>query len=479
MNPAPIRNADVEDYYPLSPMQEGMLLHTVYGGEPDLYVFQLSCFLRGELDPDLFEEAWQRVIRRHAVLRTFFLWEGLGKPVQVIKKIVKLPMTRLDWRGLNAEDQEEQLELLLIQDRRGGFVLSAAPLMRLTLIQTGESIYRLVWTHHHLLLDGWSLARVLDDVQTCYGSLRRGAAPDEEPSPPYRNFITWLYQQDLSKAKAFWSDLLNDFTAPTPLTMGRSAANTTDEWQEYRRQAIDLSPAAIADLQLLARKRHLTVNILVQGAWALLLSRFSNRSDVVFGAVVSGRPSGLPGITSMVGMFINTLPVRVRIPSGVRVADWLEDLRRQEAALLQYEYTPLVEVQLCSGTPRGAPLFESILAFDNYPIHSSTGDDQWNVSIDGIRSFQRSNYPLAIVAVPAAGLTLVASYDPRRFDDVMILQVLQRLERLLCSLPAALDSTVDELQVLSPEERALLATPSEVRDLEETFLFDAQQPGIA
>ncbi|MGH9821823.1 MAG: amino acid adenylation domain-containing protein, partial [Blastocatellia bacterium] len=430
--PNQISRDNVEDYYPLSPMQEGMLLHTAYGGEPDLYVFQLSCSLRGDLDVNLFEEAWRRVISRHAVLRTFFLWEGLSKPVQVIKRSVTLSLTGLDWRGLEESEKQEKLDRFLREDRQRGFAPSAAPLMRLMLIRMSDRVHQLVWTHHHLLLDGWSLVKVIDDVKKCYASLQRGGLAQDEPSPLYRNYIRWLHQQDLAAPRTFWSGLLKGFTSPTPLPMGKEPGGAAGDWQEYRRKSIALSRDATAALQSVARRGGLTINILVQAAWGLLLSQYGNRDDVVFGAVVSGRPSELPGITGMVGLFINTLPVRVQVPADGLIGEWLEALRLQESALLRYEYTPLVEVQLCSEVPRTLPLFESILAFDNYPVYSSIKDDDWDLRIDEIRSYQRSNYPLAIVAMPGESLTLMASYNPRRFEDSAIGQMLARLERLLC-----------------------------------------------
>ncbi|PYP88316.1 MAG: hypothetical protein DMF61_06920 [Blastocatellia bacterium AA13] len=471
MSQARISKENIEDYYPLSPMQEGMLLHTVYGDEPDLYVFQLSCSLRGSPDSALFEEAWQRVMQRHAVLRTCFLWEGLGKPIQVVKRTVRLPLTTLDWRGSEPREQRERIERFLNEDRHRGFSPSTAPLMRVTLIRTSDEIHHLVWTHHHLLLDGWSVARVLDDVQACYANLRRGTVANDEPSPPYRGYIRWLHQQDLSRAKVFWTNLLRGFKRPTALAMGQPVRPDAGEPQGYRRQSRMLPEVITSELYSLARRRRLTVNVLVQGAWALLLSRYANEDDVVFGAVVSGRPSELPGITSMVGLFINTLPVRVRLPSHLRVSDWLETLRMQEAEMLQHEYTPLIEVQSCADTPKGLPLFESILAFDNYPVYSSIKDYQWDLRIEDVRSVQRSNYPLAIVAMPGASLALMASYDPRRFEDIAIEQMLLRLESLLSSLPGRLDSTLGEIEVFSEKERALLNRPSAVTDLEDTFSF--------
>ncbi|RMF26124.1 MAG: non-ribosomal peptide synthetase, partial [Chloroflexi bacterium] len=284
---------NVQDFYPLSPMQQGMLFHSLLAPEAGMYIEQLSCTLRGDLDVSAFTRAWQRVVDRHPILRTAFIGEGLKEPIQVVHRRVRLPIEQQDWRTLPPAEQEARLERFLEAERQRGFQLSKPPLMRLALIRVEERAYKFVWTHHHLLMDGWSLPILLQEVLAFYEAFRQGRDLYLPPSRPYRDYIVWLKKQDMARAEAFWRRLLKGFTAPTPLTVDRRPAGDGDgsppEETDYRKLDILLSAETTAALQALARQHQLTLNTLVQGAWALLLSRYSGEDDVVFGATVSGR----------------------------------------------------------------------------------------------------------------------------------------------------------------------------------------------
>ncbi|RMF35672.1 MAG: non-ribosomal peptide synthetase, partial [Chloroflexi bacterium] len=282
---------NIEDIYPLSPMQQGMLFHSLYAPETGVYFEQSSWTLRGPLDVPAFERAWQQVMDRHPVLRTAFLWEGLEEPLQVVYRRVDLPLEKLDWRGLPEAEQAERLAAFLQADRERGFNLAEPPLIRLTLIRTAEEAYQFVWSHHHSLMDGWSQPILVREVFTLYEALRRGQIISLPPARPYRDYIAWLQAQDRAKAEAFWREMLAGFTAPTPLTVDVPPARSrpAEGQDDYAMQRILLPAETRAALDALARKHQLTLNTLVQGAWALLLSRYSGEDDVVFGATVSGR----------------------------------------------------------------------------------------------------------------------------------------------------------------------------------------------
>jgi len=273
-----------EDAYPLSPLQQGMLFHSVYAPESGTYVTQVSCRL-GEIDPAAFEAAWQKAADRHAVLRTAFVWKKTEQPLQVVGRRVKLPIERMDWRDLDGAAQEQALRDLLAADRERGFEPSRAPLMRLTLIRLGEESHQLLWSHHHLLLDGWSVPILLGEVFSFYESFRAGREPDPQPLRPYGDFIRWLEGQDLVAAETFWRRLLAGFTEPTPLPFDRSAG-TGGEPARPGECALRISRETTLRLQELARRAQVTLNSIVQGAWAILLSRSSGQRDVVYGATV-------------------------------------------------------------------------------------------------------------------------------------------------------------------------------------------------
>jgi surfactin family lipopeptide synthetase C len=449
---------NVEDFYPLSPMQQGLLFHTLYSPQAGVYIVQLSSALNGDLDLDVFERACQKVVERHEVFRTFFVWEGVETPVQVVEREVKLPFERHDWRAFTSEEQQKRLRAFLEADRARGFQLSKAPLMRVILIRRSEEDYQLIWSHHHLLLDGWCLSAVLKEVFIIYEALRRGWEPRLAPSRPYRDYITWLHRQDLSKAEAFWRQVLKGFTAPTPLISDRIASRPEGDAPDFSEEVLTLSKEATAALQSMARRYRLTPGTIAQSAWAILLSRYSGEKDVVFGTIVSGRPADLYGVESIIGLFINMLPVRVRVEDDARLLDWLKDFQLQQVEARQYEYSPLLEVQRWSEVPKGVPLFESTIAFENYPLNiapnAGKGEQQTgDLTVKSLRSFERPHYPLSAMVMPGQELALVIYYDRRRFSASTIKRMLCHYANLLEGIVSNPQQRLSELSLLDATER--------------------------
>src|SRR5262249_10056683 len=265
---------NIEDIYPLSPMQQGILFHTLYAPEAGVYCEQWRCTLHGNLQVGAFRRAWQCVVERHAVLRTAFYWESRDEPLQVVYRRVDVPWQEHDWRDLSTAAQEQHYEALLIADRAQGFTLSQAPLMHLTLMRMAEDVYHFVWSHHHLLLDGWSLPLLLQEVFQFYEALCTGRELQLDVCRPYGDYIAWLQQQDLEPAERFWQQTLKGFTTPTALpggsTGGSSASKAAGNGaQSDDTQLIRLSGVLTAALLALGQRHHLSLNTLVQGAWAL------------------------------------------------------------------------------------------------------------------------------------------------------------------------------------------------------------------
>jgi amino acid adenylation domain-containing protein/non-ribosomal peptide synthase protein (TIGR01720 family) len=448
------KDKNIEAIYPLSPMQQGMLFHSLYAPQSGVYFVQLSCTIRGDFDTLAFERAWSRVIERHPALRTLFVWERQDKPLQVVRQQVKTPWTQHDWRALTDEEQQLQLATFLEADRARNFDLGKAPLLRLALLRLAADRWHFVWSFHHLLLDGWSLSLVLKEVFIFYEAFHSGDEPMLDQPPPYRDYIAWLERQNLADAEQFWRRSLAGFTAATPLVMGRSAGNEPIE--SYAEQTIQLSTATTAALQSLARQHQLTLNTVVQGAWAILLQRYSGERDVVFGATVSGRPPDLPGVEQMVGLFINTLPVRIRIPADGEVLPWLQAIQAEQFEQRQYEYTPLAQIQGWSEVPRGQPLFESLVVFENYPVEQAVSQDEITTEIDTMRIAERTNYPLNVTAIPGPELSLRIRFDTRRFEAATISRMLGHLSTLLNGIAAAPGSRLAALPLLTEAEQQML-----------------------
>jgi amino acid adenylation domain-containing protein len=445
---------NIEDIYELSPAQQGILFHSLYSPDSGVYFVQQCYALRGNLNIVAFEDAWQQVVTRHTALRTSFYWENLDKPVQVVNRQVKVPLEQYDWRGIEPTLQQEQLEAFLESDRKQGFDMSQESLIRLTLIGLSDDSYQFIWSKHHLILDGWSTALVLKDVVQRYEALCQGQKVPDTPSRPYGDYIAWLQQQDLSKAETFWRQALSGIQAPTPLI---SPNIDKPHPVEYDEQQVKLSQTTTAALQSLARQHQLTLNTLVQGAWAILLSRYSREDDVIYGSTVSGRPADLTGAESMVGLFINTLPVRVKVDANTALLPWLKQLQAQLVEMRQYEYSPLIEIQGWSEVPRGVPLFESILVFENYPVDRVLRESKVNIEIQNVSAFDRTNYPLTAIVIPGSELEFKISYDRNRFDCATITRMLGHFQTLLEGIATNPDVLLKDLPLLTKaEEHQLL-----------------------
>jgi amino acid adenylation domain-containing protein len=447
---------EIVDLYPLSPMQQGMVFHSLIAPESGVYVELMSCVLRGDLDVAAFENAWRKVIERHPILRTAFVWEDVDEPLQAVFAEVAFGVERMDWRELTGREQAEQLDIYLQREQRRGFDLAEAPLMRLALMRTGDEEWRFVWAHHHALLDGWATPLLLGEVFAFYEAFRAGQSLELPPARPYRDYIAWLQEQDLAAAEAWWQCLLAGFSAPTPLVVGQSGQSSQSETTAgagYLKQGVSLSTETTEALDAFARKSNLTMNTIAQGAWATLLSRYSGEDDVVFGVTVSGRPAELAGSESMIGLFINTLPLRAQIEDRITTRELLQRLQAQQIEARQYEFTPLAQIQGWSDTPRGTPLFESILVYENYPVDESEGQRPGGLVVDEMGSVELTNYPLTVVVSPGRELRIEITYDAAQFDAAAIERMLDHVKNLLEAIAVNPDQHPARLPMLSEAER--------------------------
>ncbi|PLZ98350.1 non-ribosomal peptide synthetase, partial [Fischerella thermalis CCMEE 5268] len=444
---------NIEFFYPLSPMQQGILFHTIYAPNSGVYIEQLSCNIQGNFHISFFQQAWQRLVERHPILRTSFIWEGIKEPVQVVHKQVKLPWQQQDLSGLEFIEQQKHIQTCLVAQREQGFEISQAPLMRLTLLQLAEKHYKFIWTHHHLLLDGWSSSLLLQEVFTYYQALSQGQDIQLQKPRPYRDYIAWLQKQDLSKAEIFWKQYLKGFNTVASLGVGQNIGSHVSENKNYNTQILRLTNAETAALQSLARQQQITLNTILQGAWAILLSRYSRENDIIFGGVVSGRPTTLAGVESMIGVFINTLPVRISLNPQEFLIPWLKQLQTQQNEVRQYEYTPLIEIQKWSDIPAGQPLFETIFNFQNYPLNSSLQQPIDNLKIFNINSVIQPHYPLNISVQVDAELSLEIFCDRHRFEHDTIARMLGHLQTLLLGMVANPQQRLGELPLLTATER--------------------------
>ena len=434
-----------------------MLFHCIYTPEHDPYFNQITCKLPADADIGALLDAWRQLLARHATLRTAFVWQGLDRPLQVVLREVPLPVEQLDWRDRDDHAIASAIEEFMRADRARGVDPSQAPLTRFALIRTRSDV-RLVWSFHHLLLDGWSLPILFTELFALYHAKRTQTKPALPTRRPYRDHIAWLAAQDQAEAERFWRQALDGFDAPTAFDPAGalSAAHEASSREETRRT---LSREATFALDALARKSHVTLNTIVQAAWSLLLAAHAGKTDVVFGATVSGRSATLQGVEAMVGLFINTIPVRIAVPEDVSVERFLHDVQDRQVELRNFEHTPLVDIQAWSSIPRGTALFDSLVVFENYPIESFavSEDEGVGISVDDVRFVENTNYPLTLVVGPGAELLLKLDHDAARFGKAWAEPFLDRLEHVLAQLTQP-ERRVRDVSLLTPNEKSLLLT---------------------
>ena len=446
----PAAAAQIEDIYPLSPMQQGMFLHALDEPRSAAYVNQLNVRM-DHLDPERLASAWAKAIERHEVLRTSFAWPSRGsQPVQIVHRTLpaSVRMVRAEAEPFSASALAE----LARADLARGFDLTQAPAHRLSLVELEGGSYQLLWTHHHVLMDGWSFSRLVREVLELYAGRDRGPA-----SGRFRDYIAWLLQQDRAASERFYKQRLTALEGPTLLAQALPPAPAQPGHGVTHTR---LAPELTARLQRFAQAERVTVNTLVQGAWLLVLARYTGQRAVCFGATVSGRPESLPGAEALLGLFINTLPVIQDVPERARVGDWLRAVQAYNLELREHEHTPLYEIQRWAAQG-GRALFDTILVFENYPVEEAlsgrdaeTASGAPTLSVARVENVNLTDYALTLEARLSTSLSIEYSYRRDRFDAAHIDRLRHHTERLLEALARDAGRTLGELEMLSDDERA-------------------------
>ncbi|WP_404483990.1 non-ribosomal peptide synthetase [Pseudomonas sp. HT11] len=482
----PVPASAIEDVYPLTPMQEGLLLHTLLEPGTGLYYMQDRYRINSALDPQRFAQAWQAVIARHEALRASFCWNVGEDMLQVIHKPGSTPIEYLDWSADPESEQEPRLQALLKAEREAGFdLLNQAP-FHLRLIRVGEARYWFMMSNHHILIDAWCRSLLMNDFFEIYMALGEGREAQLATPPRYRDYIAWLQRQNLAEARQWWQHNLQGFERTTPIPSdrpflrehaGHSGGMVVGDC--YTR----LEARDGAQLRELAQAHQLTVNTFAQAAWALVLRRLSGERDVLFGVTVAGRPVDMPEMQRTVGLFINSIALRVKLPEdGQRcsVRQWLSGLLDSNMQLREYEYLPLVTIQEHSELPKGQPLFDSLFVFENAPVEVSVLDHAQSLNATSDSGRTHTNFPLTAVCYPGDDLGLHLSYDQRYFDESTVQGMLGEFKRLLLALVQGFHGDMADLPLIGAQEREFLldgCNQSEhVYPLERSYveLFEAQ-----
>jgi amino acid adenylation domain-containing protein/non-ribosomal peptide synthase protein (TIGR01720 family) len=441
------QHPSLEEILPLSALQQGLLFHALYDEhEADAYVVQIAFELTGPLDGAALQAAARALLQRHAHLRAAFLHQDLSEPVQIIDRQIALPWQDIDLVSLDTNEREAGLARFLEQDRLQPFEPAQAPLLRFALVRLAPQRARFVFTSHHILLDGWSMPILLKELFALYES--RGDAHALPPATPYRNYLAWSRQQDRSAAEQAWREAFAGLQEPTKLVS--SPASTSGRQESF---AFSLPQTLTDALTRQARQHSLTLNTLMQGAWGALLARLTGRQDVVFGITVSGRPPELAGVESMVGLFINTLPLRLQFQPDEPVAQVLARLQDEQSSLIAHQHLGLSDIQRLSGF---ASLFDTLFVFENYPVDPHARQPSYagvQVARAGGSGGDTTHYPLSIAVVPGAQLQLRVGYRPDLFERTVVEQIVQRLQRMLEAIAADVSQPIGHIEILAPEER--------------------------
>ena len=458
----PVAAQQIEDLYPMTPMQEGMLVHTLLEPGTGLYYMQDRYRINSALDPQRFAEAWQAVIARHEALRASFCWNVGEQMLQIIHRPGATAIDFLDWRSEPQDSHEPRLQALLKEEREAGFdLLNQAP-FHLRLIRVDEARYWFMMSNHHILIDAWCRSLLMSDFFEIYSALGENRTAQLAAPPRYRDYIGWLHRQDLQQANGWWQRNLQGFEQTTYIPSDRPF---------LREHAGDSGGMRVGDcytrldvqdgvrLRELAQQHKLTINTFAQAAWALVLRRYSGERDVLFGVTVAGRPVELPQMQQTVGLFINSVALRVKMPEdgqALGVRQWLSALLEHNMELREYEYVPLVTIQERSELPKGQPLFDSLFVFENAPVDISVMDRAQHLNATSDSGRTHTNFPLTAVCYPGDDLGLHLSYDQRFFEHSSVERLLAEFKRLLLALMAGIDGDMAELPLLGEAERHFL-----------------------
>ncbi|CUU59629.1 amino acid adenylation domain-containing protein [Parafrankia irregularis] len=459
---APFDPAAIADVYPLSALQTGILFHALHRPDRNDYLSQNAYRIEGDLDAEVFVRAWAQVLERHPALRTTFAWADLPHPVQIVHRGLVPRIRRADWRGRSADPDvaaadpdatAAALEDLLAAERARPLDLEHTPPMCFDLIRTGAAEHLLAWHQHHILFDGWSASVVLDEVYQTYAALLRGERPRLAAPVPFRRHIDWLGARDREAEHAFWRRTMAGFGVPTRLPFVGAAE--PDGLGTVVKDLREVPEQLFARVRDFGREHRLTVNTILQGVWALVLSRHSGGRDVVHGAVMSGRSGGQPGVESIVGLLANSVPVRVDVDPAARVVPWLTALQRHLNDLRKLEHSGLADVRRRSEVMAGEQLFETVVNFTAFAAPDP--EPVAGLRVSQVRAYEQIGYPLGVTAVSRRdGLLLQFAYEPGRVPRADAERFFGHVEQALADLVADPQRTLGEVSFLGAEERRLV-----------------------
>ena len=451
------RSTQVENITVLSGLQEGMLFHSLYDRNTKAYTNHFACDL-SNLDVDAFVKSWNHILKCHTVLRTGFHFEHSKLPVQCVYKQAEMPVTIIDNRHLNELQQQTFIAEYEKNDSAAAFDFAKPPLMRIGLIRLRDHDYRMIWTFHHIILDGWSLPIIMKEFLEAYERITSGRELVEAEIDQFGKYIEYIRSQDQEQQQSYWRNYLKQTDANSALLPFIRA--TSEERNKgighYRMERLHIDVATTLKLESFAQKNRLTLNTIMQGIWACLLSRYTGNQHATYGVTVSGRPEELSGIENSVGMYINTLPFSSTCENSQAFVTWLQTIQQRESESRQYQYTSLADLQKWMGSE--VVTFDSLMVFENYPVSKIISEKNWKLKVANIQVYDQTNYPLTLLIKAAESVNITFSYNSAILEEYYVNMIKDHFRHVLTQIIECETITLAEIEYLTNYEKEQLLT---------------------
>ncbi|WP_047151739.1 non-ribosomal peptide synthetase [Aneurinibacillus tyrosinisolvens] len=444
----------VQDIYYLSPMQEGMLFHTLLHPGQSFYIEQIAMQVKGSFRTDWLEHSMNVMVDRYDIFRTVFIHEKMKRPVQVVLKRRNFQIEEIDFSGFTKEEQERRINGYKQLDKERGFDLSKEIPMRITVFKKGEDAFEWIWSYHHILLDGWCFDIIVQEVFQVYKALRQNVSYNLPSTKPYKEYIKWLEKQDKQTSLQYWGRYLSEFEGQT--TFAEQRKKQRMEGYEPKEMFCNLPKEQMQGFSELAQKYHVTLSTALQAVWAVLLSRYQRSNDIIFGTVVSGRPAEIDGVETMVGLFINVVPKRVRMSENHSFIQLISQIQEQSLKAEPHQYVPLYDIQSQVAQPE---LIDHIIVFENYPLQEANKQQQLqNLGFEMGKTsvFEQSNYDLNLLASPGSELLLKISYNANVYEPSFIMRLKEQLLETIRQILQNPQLPLGTLRVVAQEEERRL-----------------------
>lgn len=444
-------DGQIEDIWNPTPLQEGMLFHTLYDDKRSMYYVQSCSELHGKIDFSIFNKSWNILIDRHDILRSQFILEKIDKPLLLVNKKIHFNIEVFDRSIYSKQQNDKFFEELVEIDRHESINLTIAPLMKIKLIKYSDHLTKMIWGYHHAIMDGWTYTLIMNDLFSIYRDLKTNNFQEFLDKHSFANYITWRKEKKAQEVeRSFWSKELKGIQEATSLNINDKKDKNTGSTNNTLSLLLSKKETKILDLA--AKRNKVTLNTLCLGSWALLLSKYSSSKDVIFGVTGSGRSTEIIDSEDTVGLFINTLPMRIILENDTEISVWLKDIQNKQWQLREYEYSSLSDIKEWSEMDNSSPLFNQIFVFENYPSIDRNPNQKNDFVMKNQHSIEHTNYPLSVTVKPGEQIELEISYIENEYTSISIRRMLEHFKNIALELANTRITTVNHVNMLGIEE---------------------------